>query len=342
MVGYCPYFCKGFFMEQDDVFQIASNFPVHCINELAEILVMPNYEPFSPGEIYYIANSELRYSLIETLIENGYQLLVLNQPLEDLEGEIPVAFLLEAGIHIVLSSSESYLDVYPSVLTGGAQRNDQRLLKVQSDRGKFIVLYGSNNLGKSTQARRFACNVLKTGENASLGLAILKYPVYGLPSGRSINAWLRSGNKVESVDEVEEMQGRYAQNRRDFQGALMAMLNTGIDVVAEDYIGTALAWGMTMGVPFQSLLVQNINLIPPDLAILIDGQRFSASIEKTHRFERSGSHMWQRNRELHLWLAAVYNWTIINNHEPTSPWNVRAVDDIAEEIRRLAYQVILR
>ena len=99
-----------------------------------------------------------------------------------------------------------------------------------SEHGKFIVLYGINNLGKSTQAQALVKRLIAADKPA----VYLKYPVYELePTGPNINRVLRSEQK-QQLTEID-FQALYAQNRRDYQPTLEQTLAAGTTVVAEDY-----------------------------------------------------------------------------------------------------------
>lgn len=178
--------------------------------------------------------------------------------------------------------------------------------------GKFIVLYGANNLGKSTQIELLANRL----HEHLLPLLTIKYPLYHLkPTGPRINSILRDPNhKERHLDEIS-FQKIYAQNRMDFQQTLISVLNSGINVLAEDYLGTSIAWGMTRGGTQKDLEEINSGLIQPDLELLLDGERFMSTIEKTHRNESDKYKVWQKNREIHLKLAEDYNWKIINANQ---------------------------
>jgi len=172
--------------------------------------------------------------------------------------------------------------------------------------GKLIVLYGINNLGKSTQAKITADNI----KNSGLKVEYLKYPIYDLaPTGPKIDAILRGGNG-QNISELE-LQDLYAQNRRDFQPRLISLLEQGINVVAEDYIGTGLAWGVTKGAPLPELEKQNHDLVKEDVAILLDGARFLQGKEDNHLHEQSDGWM-NRCRQVHLDLAKKYGWIVVN------------------------------
>ncbi len=186
---------------------------------------------------------------------------------------------------------------------------------------KFIVLYGPNNIGKSTQVRLLAKHLIDEEKE----VLILKYPIYDLqPTGPLINDVLRHNKKMSDL----ELQKAYAQNRRDFQPTLEKILAAGIYVVAEDYTGTGIAWGMTMGVDLKTLEEMNDDLLQPDLAILLDGPRFKKAVEKGHRHEDAGDEVWQKNRKIHLQLAKRYGWIKVK------------VDSSPEKVHQKVWQVI--
>lgn len=171
------------------------------------------------------------------------------------------------------------------------------------ERGKFIVIYGPNNLGKLEQVKLVAERLRDIGKQAE----VLKYPIYDLePTGPKINAALRKGLQLTS----EELQREFAQNRRDYEPTLVKMLESGIWAIAEDYKGTGISWGVTYGIPLKVMEDINAGLIDEDMAILLDGERFGAGIEREHLHE-SGER-WGQAREVHLDLAKRYGWEVVN------------------------------
>ncbi len=180
-------------------------------------------------------------------------------------------------------------------------------------RGKFFVIYGSNNIGKSTQVGMLSSKIVTEFHEQ---LLVVKYPIYELkPTGERI--WQIVKNQHKKREEVNDLQLQilYAQNRRDFQSVVENCLISGIHVIAEDYIGTGIAWGITKGLHLKELLKINNLLLMPDLAILMDGKRFSSSIEKHHIFENSGDAVWNKNREIHLYLAKKFGWKIVKSDD---------------------------
>lgn len=171
-------------------------------------------------------------------------------------------------------------------------------------RGKFITFYGINNIGKSTHARILVDRLKKEGYEP----VYLKFPIYDLePSGPYLNKILR--DETQKISE-EELQLWFTINRHQFEPELKKMLMEGKTVIAEDYIGTGLAWGMAKGADEEWL--ENINkyLLRSDLAILIDGEREKMAIEKGHIHETNDVLM-RRSRETHLYIANKYAWHLI-------------------------------
>ena len=172
-------------------------------------------------------------------------------------------------------------------------------------KGKFIVLYGSNNLGKSNKARLLVENL----HNYGLKAEYLKYPIYNIePTGPKLNEILRGGTK-QSISEIE-LQQLYVQNRTDYQPELEKKLDKGINIIAEDYIGTGLAWGVTKGANLSDLEQQNKDLLKEDLVILLDGERYIEAKEDNHIHEQNDELM-IKNRQVHLDLAKKYGWQTI-------------------------------
>jgi dTMP kinase len=175
-------------------------------------------------------------------------------------------------------------------------------------RGKFIVLYGVNNIGKTTQAKMLKEYLESKGKK----VFYFKIPVYELePTGPKINNILRS--KKQDISE-EEFQLLYAQNRRDFQQTIKQKLEEGQIVIAEDYTGTGLAWGNVKGASMEYLEKINNGLIKEDISILLDGKRFIESRESVHIHEQN-SDLIEKVRKKFLELAKKFNWKVIDANQ---------------------------
>lgn len=190
--------------------------------------------------------------------------------------------------------------------------------------GKFIVIYGANNLGKTIQTRLLTKKFIDNGEN----ILLVKYPIYSLkPTGPKINKILRDPSEKDRNIKEYDFQQLYIQNRQDFQPTLKLLLASGFTVLAEDYVGTGIAWGVTNSImsdgenesklnklikTFEKL---NKGLLKPDIAILLDGERFSSGIEKSHRNEDRGNLVWELNRKVYQRLAKVYSWKSVKANQ---------------------------
>lgn len=173
-------------------------------------------------------------------------------------------------------------------------------------KGFFIVIHGANNLGKSTQAKLLAEKMNAEGYKTEY----LKYPIYNiLPSGKIINDYLRNSNPFKLTP--REAQTIYTLNRTQYEPILKDKLKQGINIVAEDYTGTGLAWGIGAGVDEDYLKLINSHLLKEDYTILLDGERFKESTENGHKHE-TDEELWQKVRQAHLKLSQEFGWTKIN------------------------------
>jgi dTMP kinase len=172
--------------------------------------------------------------------------------------------------------------------------------------GKLITLYGVNNLGKTTQAKLLVDRLNRAGHQAEY----LKYPIYDLePFGPLLNDYLRNGNPENFS--AREVQLNFVLNRTQYEPTLNKKLAGGISVVAEDYCGTGIAWGIGAGVDKNFLEEINSHLRREDLAFLFDGERFTGAIENNHHHE-TNEELTARVREAHLELGQEFGWRKIN------------------------------
>ena len=176
--------------------------------------------------------------------------------------------------------------------------------------GKFIVLYGINNLGKSTQAKMLVDRLNAEGKKA----VYWKYPRYDVaPAGPLINDYLRGGNPYNFTP--REIQLLHYADRLKVEPELKEMLTDGTHVIAEDYFGTAVAWGAGAGVEMDLLKKLYATLHKEDLAILFDGERFTEAVEKNHKHETDND-LTNKVREAHMHIGAKFGWQTVNANQP--------------------------
>ncbi|MFA6255950.1 MAG: hypothetical protein WC606_02085 [Candidatus Absconditabacterales bacterium] len=188
-------------------------------------------------------------------------------------------------------------------------------------KGKFIVFYGINNLGKSTQVDLLIQKLKERGITAEY----LKYAVYSLePSGVMLNEYLRKGNPYDFSP--REFQLCQALNRTQYEPILKQKLDAGTWIIGEDYKGTGIAWGVGAGVDQNFLIRLNSHLLAEDLCILFDGERFVSGIEKDHKHEQNHE-LTEKVRAVHLELAKKFGWTSVNANQ--------SIDEVHENIWKL-------
>lgn len=171
------------------------------------------------------------------------------------------------------------------------------------EKGLFIAIYGVNNLGKTTHAE-----ILRE-RLSGLGFKVkrIKYPVYDIePSGVYINKFLRNAEFRPDMTQ-EEFQLWYVLNRYQYQAELKKMLDEGTIVIAEDYSGTGIAWGIAKGIDEEFILNANSKLLEPDLSILFEGRRKLESIESGHKHEQNAE-LTEKCRLVHEQLAEKFGW----------------------------------
>ncbi len=192
--------------------------------------------------------------------------------------------------------------------------------------GYLIAIYGINNLGKTTQAKRLVDFLNKNDWPAEY----VKYPVYRQkPSGQYINQILR--RTTEQPISEEEFQMWYTVNRFQYEPVIKKKMDNGKIIVAEDYIGTGLAWGATKGASLDWLVEMNEPLHKEDLAILFDGERFPDGKEKKHLHETDDILM-KRCRRWHQKLAEMYGWKLVNANQK--------VDEVHQDVLEIVSQFL--
>ncbi|MEI8343813.1 MAG: hypothetical protein WCF93_02605 [Candidatus Moraniibacteriota bacterium] len=177
------------------------------------------------------------------------------------------------------------------------------------EKGKFIAIYGINGIGKTTQVDLLVEYLKGKSKNASR----LKYPVYDLePEGPFIYKYLREPQfRSENELSTHDLQKKYAENRKRYEAVLNKRLSDGEWIVAEDYTGTGISWGLTWGGELAYLEEINQDLLKPDLEILMHGSRFLSAIEKDHRNEMDSERI-TICKNFHELLADRCGWTKIN------------------------------
>jgi thymidylate kinase len=188
--------------------------------------------------------------------------------------------------------------------------------------GQFIVLYGANNLGKSTQAKMLVENlIIKLSKEAEY----LKYAVYSLePSGSLINGYLRQKNPYDFTS--REFQLLQVLNRTQYEPKLKEKLDKGTWVIAEDYVGTGIAWGMVQEIDKNLLYQMNSHLLKENLGILFEGEPFIDNSAEKNAHEQSPATLAKVN-EAFKEISRDFGWFTVNAN--------RSKEEIQEELMNI-------
>jgi dTMP kinase len=199
---------------------------------------------------------------------------------------------------------------------------------MKKEKGKFIAIYGINGIGKTTQVEMLVEYLKKKGKKA----VRLKYPVYDLePEGPFIYKYLRDVEfRKKNELSTHKLQKKYAENRMRYEPTLRKRIKNGEWIVAEDYTGTGISWGLTWGGKLEYLEDINEDLLKPDLEILMDGPRFLSAVEKDHRNEMDSERI-EICRNFHHLLSDRYGWTKVNAKQKIE----KVQKDIIEQVEIL-------
>lgn len=174
----------------------------------------------------------------------------------------------------------------------------------------FVVLYGPSGVGKTKQLD------LLEEKMRGLGTPVrrVEYPIYDQGrSGPELKKML--WGQKQKLSELE-MQKLFAENRQEFESTLRSWLDSGVSVLAEDYKGTGIVWGLTRGMTPEQVEELNRDFIEPDVSILIDGpRRLDLRAGEGHIYQQDEDE-WYRARKNYLQMADKYGWVRVGGDAP--------------------------
>ena len=173
------------------------------------------------------------------------------------------------------------------------------------------MLYGPDGVGKSRQALMLEEKLREQG----LLARNLRYPVYTCaPTGPKLEGVLHRTKK--GLPE-EEMQKLFAQNRKDFEPSLKSWLENGVNVIAENYKGTGIVWGVSRGLSVGRMEEMNRGTIEADVAIYMDGPKRGESLVEGHPYATGENEdEWYKVRKVYLQMADRYGWVRVGGDAP--------------------------
>jgi dTMP kinase len=175
-----------------------------------------------------------------------------------------------------------------------------------TDKGVFVAIYGPEGVGKATQAKLLEDRVRSLGKLVKR----VRYPVYTQkPSGPLLDEILhKKGKKLEE----EEMQRLFSRNREEFEPTLETWLQSGVCVLAENYKGTGIVWGVSRGIDALKMEEINRDNIDPQVSIVIDGPKREDFAGHPYGDDEE----WYAVRKTYLQMADKFGWVVVGGDAP--------------------------
>jgi thymidylate kinase len=178
------------------------------------------------------------------------------------------------------------------------------------NKGLFVVLYGPSGVGKTKQIDLLEDRL----RQERVAVKRVEYPIYDLgEAGPKLKKILWKKDKVMGEEQMQEL---FAQNRRDFEPTLKGWINSGVTVIAEDYKGTGIVWGVAKGIPIERMEEINDNFLDPDVSILIDGPRRLDLRPGEGHIYNTDEDEWYKARKTYLQMADRYGWIRVGGDAP--------------------------
>ena len=173
-----------------------------------------------------------------------------------------------------------------------------------------MVLYGPSGVGKTKQIDLLEDRL----RQERVAVKRVEYPIYDLgEAGPKLKKILWKKDKVMGEEQMQEL---FAQNRRDFEPTLKGWINSGVTVIAEDYKGTGIVWGVAKGIPIERMEEINDKFLDPDVSILIDGPRRLDLRPGEGHIYNTDEDEWYKARKTYLQMADRYGWIRVGGDAP--------------------------
>ncbi len=175
---------------------------------------------------------------------------------------------------------------------------------------RLIALEGIDQSGKRTQTRLLAPRLRKDRYRVST----ISFPIYGSRTGRDIRAFLH-GKQSYSPQAVHML---YSLNRWENISLIKKQLEQSDFLLADRYIPSNLAYGVSKGLDQQWLKNLDRGLPQPNLVIVLDvpvPASFKRKSEGRDTHESSKQYM-TKVRQNYRSLARRYGWKLLDGTNP--------------------------
>lgn len=154
----------------------------------------------------------------------------------------------------------------PKLFTFARSTWDENTSKRKSPRGAFIVIEGTDKVGKTTLAKKLVNWLLQGRQQPA---TYLKFPYKHTEIGRIIDSHLTQVEKPDDVP-VEVLHLLFSANRWEMRDSLLAALYSGMHVVCDRYSYSGIAYTTAMNGSLMEWAAQTEYELPePDLVLYL-------------------------------------------------------------------------
>jgi dTMP kinase len=189
------------------------------------------------------------------------------------------------------------------------------------EKGKIIVIEGTDKAGKGTQSR-LLLDTLKLSRRIC---AMLDFPDYTTPIGVEIRAFL--DGKRDYPDELKHI--LLSANRWEKKKEIESMIDNGTILIMNRYYQSNLVYGIANGLNINWLINLDKGLPKGDIVIVIEVSpetSYQRAAENRDVFEKDQKLLTDVHKNYRK-LARQYKWKIINGE--------KSKDQVHEEIMKI-------
>jgi dTMP kinase len=174
-----------------------------------------------------------------------------------------------------------------------------------AEKGKIVVIEGTDKAGKTTQSRMLLEALKLLGKDC----AILDFPDYATPIGIEIRAFL-DGKRAYPLESKHLL---FAANRWEKKKVIESIIENGTLLIMNRYWQSNLIYGAANGMDIDWLLMLDKGLPKEDLvvALLVEPIISSKRAETPDAFE-SDARLATNAYENYLKFANIFKWKIVN------------------------------
>jgi dTMP kinase len=194
------------------------------------------------------------------------------------------------------------------------------------NKGRIIVIEGTDKVGKTTQSKMLMKYLNQSGKNCS----ILNFPDYTTPIGLEIRAFL--DRKRDYPNELKHM--LLSANRWEKKKEIEIARDNGTILIMNRYYQSNLVYGISNGLDLRWLLNLDHGIPREDLVIILKAKPFiiqERPVSNHDLFEKDQELLFRVHENYHE-LAKLFKWKEINGE--------RTIEHVHKDVLKLVNEVL--